>query len=227
MAFFPTYSASKAAMRSLTQAARVLLQAQGTAVFGVYAGPIDTGMTRHLAMPKTSPHEVARAILDGMEVGQEDIFPDAFGASFGRQYEASPKAAERQTPRWLREPPANHTVASRTSIYKFKNWKHDERPQLYDDHTVDQTRKKPALPSMTSAAGGTENSTAARPRLAMSLPIAIRTNRARARVGALVGTCPPLGRGHHAAEIHVIWADRLKTRFGAKHLWQEILRHCG
>jgi len=38
--FFPTYSASKAALHSLTQAARVLLGAQGTSVFGVYAAPL-------------------------------------------------------------------------------------------------------------------------------------------------------------------------------------------
>ncbi|SIN95470.1 Short-chain dehydrogenase [Bradyrhizobium erythrophlei] len=57
--FVPTYSASKAALHSLTQAARILLGAQGTSVFGVYAGPVDTDMSRELAMPKTSPRDVA------------------------------------------------------------------------------------------------------------------------------------------------------------------------
>jgi NAD(P)-dependent dehydrogenase (short-subunit alcohol dehydrogenase family) len=94
--FFPTYSASKAALHSLTQAARVLLQAQGTSVFGVYAGPVDTDMTRELALPKTSPRDVAFAILDGIEAGQEDIFPDPFAVDFGRQFGSSPKASERQ-----------------------------------------------------------------------------------------------------------------------------------
>lgn len=94
--FFPTYSASKAALHSLTQAARVLLGAQGTSVFGVYAGPIDTDMVRELALPKTSPRDVALAILDGIEAGQEDIFPDPFAVDFGRQFQSSPKASERQ-----------------------------------------------------------------------------------------------------------------------------------
>jgi NAD(P)-dependent dehydrogenase (short-subunit alcohol dehydrogenase family) len=94
--FFPTYSASKAALHSLTQAARVLLGGQGTSVFGVYAGPVDTDMTRGLQLPKTSPRDVAYAILDGLEAGQEDIFPDPFSVEFGRQFGASPKAAERQ-----------------------------------------------------------------------------------------------------------------------------------
>jgi NAD(P)-dependent dehydrogenase (short-subunit alcohol dehydrogenase family) len=94
--FFPTYSASKAALHSLTQAARVLLGAQGTSVFGVYADPVDTDMTRELPLQKTSPREVALAILDGIEAGQEDIFPDPFAVDFGRQFESSPKASERQ-----------------------------------------------------------------------------------------------------------------------------------
>src|SRR5262249_40516414 len=94
--FFPTYSASKAALHSLTQAARVLLGKQGTSVFGVYAGPVDTDMIRELALPKTSARDVAFAILDGMEAGQEDIFPDPFAVEFGRQFGSSPKASEQQ-----------------------------------------------------------------------------------------------------------------------------------
>jgi hypothetical protein len=53
-------------------------------------------MVRELALPKTSPRDVAFAILDGIEAGQEDIFPDPFAVDFGRQFESSPKAAERQ-----------------------------------------------------------------------------------------------------------------------------------
>jgi NAD(P)-dependent dehydrogenase (short-subunit alcohol dehydrogenase family) len=94
--FLPTYSASKAALHSLTQAARILLAAQGTSLFGVYAGPVDTDMVRELALPKTSPREVAFAILDGIEAGREDIFPDPFSVEFGRQFGSSPKETERQ-----------------------------------------------------------------------------------------------------------------------------------
>ena len=94
--FLPTYAASKAALHSLTQAARVLLAAQETSVIGVYPGPIDTDMSRALAIPKTSARDVAIAILEGLEAGQEDIFPDAFALDFARSFEASPKTSERQ-----------------------------------------------------------------------------------------------------------------------------------
>jgi NAD(P)-dependent dehydrogenase (short-subunit alcohol dehydrogenase family) len=94
--FIATYSASKAALHSLTQAARILLEAQGTAVFGVYPGPVDTDMSRELEQPKTSPDAVALAVLDGIEAGEEDIFPDPYAVDFARQFASSPKASERQ-----------------------------------------------------------------------------------------------------------------------------------
>jgi short-subunit dehydrogenase len=92
----PTYNASKGALHSLTQAARALLAAQGTAVFGVYAGPVDTDMSRALQFPKALPRDVASAILNGIEASEADIFPDPLAVEFARQFEASPKASERQ-----------------------------------------------------------------------------------------------------------------------------------
>lgn len=94
--FFPTYSASKAAVHSLTQAARALLGGQKTTVHGVYPGPVDTDMAKGLEMDKATPSDVARAILDGLESGTADIFPDTFAQGFGQQFQASPKASEAQ-----------------------------------------------------------------------------------------------------------------------------------
>lgn len=92
--FFPTYSASKAAAHSLTQATRILLKGQNISSFGVYPGPVDTDMAEDLEMDKATPQDVANAILDGIEAGREDIFPDAFADNFAQQFLASPKAAE-------------------------------------------------------------------------------------------------------------------------------------
>jgi NAD(P)-dependent dehydrogenase (short-subunit alcohol dehydrogenase family) len=94
----PTYSASKAAQHSLTQAFRALMAPRGVTVHGVYPGPVDTEMTRDLPpqFEKTSPEDVAKAVLDGVEAGDEDIFPDPFAAAFGERFHASPKNVERQ-----------------------------------------------------------------------------------------------------------------------------------
>jgi NAD(P)-dependent dehydrogenase (short-subunit alcohol dehydrogenase family) len=92
----PTYSASKAALHSLTQASRALLGPRGVIVFGVYGGPTDTDMTRGFALEKTSPRDVATGILDGIEAGNDDIFPDPFAVAFGEQFHASPKDSEMQ-----------------------------------------------------------------------------------------------------------------------------------
>jgi NAD(P)-dependent dehydrogenase (short-subunit alcohol dehydrogenase family) len=73
--FAPGYSISKAAALSLTQSLRMLLARQGVSVHGVLTGPTDTEMTRDLHIPKATPESVARAIFDGIENGDEDIFP--------------------------------------------------------------------------------------------------------------------------------------------------------
>ncbi len=74
----PAYSASKAAAFSVTQSLRALLAGQGVKVHAVLPGPIDTDMIRDLPIPKSSPESVAQAIFDGVENGDEEIFPDPF-----------------------------------------------------------------------------------------------------------------------------------------------------
>ena len=76
----PAYSASKAAALSLTQSLRSLLAHRGVKVQAVLPGPIDTDMVRDLPIPKAAPESVARGILDGVENGDEDIFPDPMSA---------------------------------------------------------------------------------------------------------------------------------------------------
>jgi len=81
---------------SRIQAARALLANQNTAVHGVYPGPVDTDMSKDFDMDKASPEDVANAILDGLEAGVADIFPDTFAEDFGQQFGTSPKASEEQ-----------------------------------------------------------------------------------------------------------------------------------
>ena len=93
----PAYSISKAAAFSLSQSMRALLAGRGVRVHAVLTGPVDTDMSRDLAIPKASPDSVARAIFDGVERGEEDIFPDPMSESLASSWRGGAvKALERQ-----------------------------------------------------------------------------------------------------------------------------------
>ena len=95
--FTPAYSVSKAAALSLTQSLRALWAGRGVKVHAVFAGPVDTDMTRYLDIPKFSPESVARGIFDGLEKSEEDIFPDPMSESIAEGWRnGATKALERQ-----------------------------------------------------------------------------------------------------------------------------------
>jgi NAD(P)-dependent dehydrogenase (short-subunit alcohol dehydrogenase family) len=82
----PAYAASKAAAFNLTQSLRALLAADGVRVHAALTGPTDTDMTRGFDIPKAPPEAVARAILDGVERGEEDIFPDPMSEALAESW---------------------------------------------------------------------------------------------------------------------------------------------
>jgi len=82
----PAYSVSKAAAFSLTQSLRVILAARGVRVHAVLTGPVDTDMTRALDIPKASPQSVAKGIFDGVENGDDEIFPDPMSRSLTERW---------------------------------------------------------------------------------------------------------------------------------------------
>jgi NAD(P)-dependent dehydrogenase (short-subunit alcohol dehydrogenase family) len=90
------YNASKAAALSLTQSLRADLGKRGIAVHGVFPGAVDTDMIRDFQMPKTPPIDIARAVLDGVTAGEEDIFPDPMSQQVYAAWRQDPKAVERQ-----------------------------------------------------------------------------------------------------------------------------------
>jgi NAD(P)-dependent dehydrogenase (short-subunit alcohol dehydrogenase family) len=71
-----SYSASKAAAWSLTNAIRVELHDQGTQVVAVHAGYIDTDMVAHLDVAKISPQSVASQTVAGIEAGELEVLAD-------------------------------------------------------------------------------------------------------------------------------------------------------
>jgi NAD(P)-dependent dehydrogenase (short-subunit alcohol dehydrogenase family) len=93
----PAYSISKAAAFNMTQSLRALLASQGVTVHGVVLGPIDTDMNRGFDIPKASPESAAQGIFDGLEKGEDDIFPDPTSQSIAVNWRTGAvKALERQ-----------------------------------------------------------------------------------------------------------------------------------
>jgi NAD(P)-dependent dehydrogenase (short-subunit alcohol dehydrogenase family) len=106
--FSPAYSISKAAAFSLTQSLRALWAGRGVKVHAVLAGPVDTDMSRDLEIPKASPESVARAIFDGVEKGDEDIFPDPMAQSISEAWRNGvSKVLERQFAGFVQQSAAN------------------------------------------------------------------------------------------------------------------------
>ena len=89
-----TYSASKAAVHSLTQAQR--RDFANTLVVGVYPGPIDTAMAEDFNIDKSSPSIVASAIVDALAKGTEDVFPDPMATQLHESWQNDAKALEKQ-----------------------------------------------------------------------------------------------------------------------------------
>jgi NAD(P)-dependent dehydrogenase (short-subunit alcohol dehydrogenase family) len=104
----PSYSISKAAALNMTQSLRALLASQGVTVHAVVLGPIDTEMNRTFNIPKASTESAAMGIFDGLEKGEEDIFPDPASQSIAEGWRNGVnKALERQFASFVPKSAAN------------------------------------------------------------------------------------------------------------------------
>lgn len=93
----PSYSISKAAAFNMTQSLRAFLAHEGVTVHTVVLGPIDTDMNRGFEIPKASPEVAAAGIFDGLEKGEDEIFPDPASQSIAEGWRTGAvKALERQ-----------------------------------------------------------------------------------------------------------------------------------
>src|SRR5256886_8177011 len=105
-----TYSASKAAAWSFTNAARIELRRQGTHVVGVHAGPVDTDMTAAIDLEKIPPTIVAASALDALEADE----PEAVGGDYRRAVKAR-LSGEQSTPFPQHEHPFLAMIGAGTS----------------------------------------------------------------------------------------------------------------
>ncbi|WP_030438360.1 SDR family oxidoreductase [Actinoplanes subtropicus] len=71
-----SYGVSKAALWSATDSMRLELAPRGVQVVGVYVAYVDTDLSARVDAPKTSPADVVRHVLDGVEKGDVEILAD-------------------------------------------------------------------------------------------------------------------------------------------------------
>jgi NAD(P)-dependent dehydrogenase (short-subunit alcohol dehydrogenase family) len=91
-----TYSASKAAAYSLTQAIRAELKPSGIHVCAMLPSATDTPMTSHLSIPKLKPATVADAVIAAIQDGVEDAHEGLIHGDIYQMLRTDPKAVERQ-----------------------------------------------------------------------------------------------------------------------------------
>lgn len=91
-----SYSASKAAAWSMTQAVRAELAAQATHVVAVFPGPVETEMAVSLPGEKALPTDVVDRVLDAVRDDVEDVYPDAYAKKLKQRLDLDAKAVERK-----------------------------------------------------------------------------------------------------------------------------------
>ncbi|HSI58635.1 MAG TPA: SDR family oxidoreductase [Ideonella sp.] len=70
------YAASKSAAWSLTNSLRHELAAQQTQVLALHMAFVDTDLVRAIDSPKTSPEDIVKRALDGLEAGLDEVLAD-------------------------------------------------------------------------------------------------------------------------------------------------------
>ncbi|MEM9219210.1 MAG: SDR family oxidoreductase [Cyanobacteria bacterium P01_F01_bin.150] len=90
---YATYSASKAAAYSVTQALRAMLSKQGTVVLSVHPGPIATDMGDTAGFDEVAepPNLVPEGIIAALRAGEFHVFPDSMAKQIGEAYDSFAK----------------------------------------------------------------------------------------------------------------------------------------
>ena len=91
-----TFSASKAAAYSLSQALRADLRHAGVRVINVFPGPIDDEWDQLELPPKLSPNALAGAVVQALKGSVEDVYPGDVAQDWLARYLDDEKALERE-----------------------------------------------------------------------------------------------------------------------------------
>ncbi|MFN3349899.1 SDR family NAD(P)-dependent oxidoreductase [Pseudorhodoplanes sp.] len=91
-----TFSASKAAAFSLSQTLRAEMRGAGIRVVNVFPGPIDDEWTQLVPPPKLAPGALAKAVVNALRDGVEDIYPGDVAQDLLAKWQESAKTLERE-----------------------------------------------------------------------------------------------------------------------------------
>lgn len=93
---FGAFAASNAAALSLSQCLRAELWPGGVRVMNVFCGPTDDEWHQPLPPPKVAPPALARAVIDGLKNGLEDVYVGDVAKDLIDRWRAGPKILERE-----------------------------------------------------------------------------------------------------------------------------------
>ena len=90
------YSATEAACLSAAHCLRAELRPGGVKVVNVFSGPLDTEWFQTVPPPKIAPAVLARAVIDALRRGMEDVFVGDIAEDIRQRLAVNPKALERE-----------------------------------------------------------------------------------------------------------------------------------
>jgi NAD(P)-dependent dehydrogenase (short-subunit alcohol dehydrogenase family)/uncharacterized OB-fold protein len=93
---FGAYSATEAACLSATHSLRAELRAGGVKCINVFHGPLETEWFQTVPPPKVAPSALAKAAVDALRRGLEDVFVGDVAQDIRERVLANPKALERE-----------------------------------------------------------------------------------------------------------------------------------
>jgi NAD(P)-dependent dehydrogenase (short-subunit alcohol dehydrogenase family) len=93
---YGAYSAAEAASLSAAQCLRAELRPGGVRVMNVFFGPLDTEWFQTVPPPKVAPAALAKAVVQALQRGLEDVFVGDIAEDIRVRLAANPKALERE-----------------------------------------------------------------------------------------------------------------------------------
>jgi NAD(P)-dependent dehydrogenase (short-subunit alcohol dehydrogenase family) len=93
---YGSYSATEAACLSAAHCLRAELRPGGVKVVNVFSGPLDTEWFQTVPPPKIAPAVLARAVIDALRRGMEDVFVGDIAEDIRQRLAVNPKALERE-----------------------------------------------------------------------------------------------------------------------------------